>query len=232
MAKKHHILPAAYAPANQPDSPEAPKMMARLRKAILACAELSEKERVTVYNAATSALREIVRDIADDPVLGVKLARAEDIVANDYNPNKTASMEMDLLEQSIKADGVTMPLVTFREGDKRIVVDGFHRRMVLTERLNRKYIPVSDIDRPLADRMASTVRHNRARGKHQVDLMASLVKSLLNQGWEDGKIAEHIGMTVEELLRLKQVAGVAKLLAAEEYSQSWGLVEDGKDNPG
>jgi hypothetical protein len=230
------VLPAAYTPANQPESPEAPKLIGRLRKAILACLELTEKERVAAFNAATGALRSLVADLCDDPVLALKLVPAEDVSANDYNPNRVATPEMDLLEQSIRCDGVTMPIVTYRDigNGKRIVVDGFHRRCVLTDRLHRRYLPVTEIDKPLAERMASTIRHNRARGKHQVDLMAALVKSLMAQGWDDPRIAEHIGMTEEELLRLKQVAGVARLLAADEYSQSWGLTEgeDGtEDHP-
>ena len=222
------VVPA-YTPANQPDSTEAPKLFARLRKAILACQDLSERERVAAFNAATGALRALVSDLCDDPVLAVKLVPAGDVEANDYNPNKTAAPEMDLLEESIRRDGVTMPLVVYRLSDGRhLIVDGFHRRVVLVDRLGRRYLPCSEIDRPEADRIASTIRHNRARGKHQVDLMAAIVKRLLGLGWDDAAVAQAVGMTGEELLRLKQVAGVAKLLAAEEYSQSWGLI-DGAD---
>lgn len=224
---KQPIVPA-YTPSNQPESPDAPKLIARLRKAILACIELSEKERVTVYNAATSALRSMVSDLCDDPVLSIKLIPSDDVVANDYNPNKVATPEMDLLEQSILADGVTMPVVTFRNAKQKQneIVDGFHRQDVLKKRFKRKYIPCSEIDKPIAERIASTIRHNRARGKHQVDLMAGIVSRMMSLGCDDATIAKAVGMTEEELLRLKQVAGVAKLLAANEYSQSWGLVEN------
>lgn len=209
-------------------SDDTKKAVARLRKAILGCVELPEEERVACYNAATSALREMV-GVSDDPVLAVKLVLADAVQANDYNPNKTAAPEMDLLEQSIRCDGITMPVVVVKgeaKSDGYTVVDGFHRRKVCTERLGRKYIPVSVIDKPLADRMASTVRHNRARGKHQVDLMAEIVRALIVQGWDDAAIAKHVGMTEEELLRLKQTVGVAKLLAGNDYSRSFGNAAD------
>ena len=156
----------------------------------------------------------------------VQLVAADSVKANDYNPNRTAAPEMDLLEQSIRCDGITMPVVVVADEAGWTVVDGFHRTRVCKERLHRKYLPVSVIDKAIADRMASTIRHNRARGKHQVDLMADIVKSLLAQGWEDPDIAKHIGMTEEELLRLKQTVGVAKLLAAADYSRSFGNSED------
>lgn len=208
------------------------RCVARLRKAILACVEMSEEARVAAYNAATSALRAMVSNlVGDDPVLGVKIRRAEEVVANDYNPNRVAAPELDLLEQSIRADGVTMPVVTCRrEGEKRSdIVDGFHRHLVLTARLGRKYVPCSEIDKPLAERMASTVRHNRARGKHQVDLQAALVKAMLDLGLGDEGTAARLGMSVEELLRLKQIVGAAKLLAGVEYSASYGRDDEPDD---
>jgi ParB-like chromosome segregation protein Spo0J len=205
--------------------------MDRILKAIRACSGLPESVRVSAYNAATKALRAMVVDVCDDPALAPQLVQSDDIEANDYNPNNVAFPEMDLLEQSIREDGVTMPLVTCRDRDRRkwVMVDGFHRHLVLRDRLGRKYLPCSEIDSAIVDRMASTVRHNRARGKHQVDLMAAMVRSMLQLGWDDEKIAHHLGMSVEELLRLKQVAGVAHLLAADEYSQSWGPIDDPVD---
>ena len=205
-------------------SDDTKKAIARLRKAILGCIELPEEERVACYNAATSALLEMV-GVGDYPMLSVKRWLADSWQAKEYNRNKTASPEMDLLEQSIRCDGVTMPVVVVRGNNKEdgyTVVDGFHRRKVCKERLKRKYIPVSVIDKPLQDRMASTVRHNRARGKHQVDLMASLIKSMTALGVEDAKIAENLGMSVEELLRMKQIVGAARLLAGTEYNTAYG----------
>jgi ParB-like chromosome segregation protein Spo0J len=206
-------------------------MLKRAKSEIAAMHALSEADRVAAFNRLTLALRELVRDIADDPVLAVQLVPAESLRANAYNPNHVAAPELDLLELSIREDGVTMPVVVARDGEICEVVDGFHRQRVIRERLGRRYVPCSVIDRPLADRMASTVRHNRARGKHQVDLMGALVKSLLTVGWADARIAEHLGMSMEEILRLKQIVGVARLLAADEYSQSWGRVDE-PDLPG
>lgn len=205
--------------------------MKELLAAIVAYAGEPEQQRVDVYNAATAALRLLVADLVDAPCLAPQLVRAEALEANDYNPNNVATPEMTLLEQSIRCDGVTMPVVTFRDVDRGrwIVIDGYHRRVVIVDRLESRWVPCSEISRPLADRMASTVRHNRARGKHQVDLMAGIVHGLMEQGWTDERIAEHIGMTTEELLRLKQVVGVAPLLAGSEYSQSWGAVDDPAD---
>jgi ParB-like chromosome segregation protein Spo0J len=131
---------------------------------------------------------------------------------------------MDLLEQSIRADGITMPVVVVGDTERCTVVDGFHRRTVAAERLGRKWLPCSFISSSLADRMASTVRHNRARGKHQVELMAALVQSMMALGWDDDRISQALGMSVEELLRLRQMAGAARMMAASEYSRSWGLI--------
>lgn len=208
------------------------KCVARLRKAIVACVEMSEEAKVAAYNAATSGLRAVVAGFAgDDPALSPRLVRAERVVANEYNPNRVAAPEMDLLEQSITADGVTMAVVTVRNGDASIVVDGFHRRTVLVERMGRRYVVCTEIDKPLAERMASTVRHNRARGKHQVDLQAALVKAMLDLGLSDGETASRLGMSEEELLRLKQIVGAAKLLAGEEYSASYGRDDEPPGRP-
>jgi len=184
--------------------------------------------RIEIYNIAVKRLAEVVKDVSEDPALAPQLVPAGRIEANDYNPNTVASPELDLLENSMRADGITMPVVVMDDPERGVwtVVDGFHRRKVAVERLGREYIPCSVIRRPLADRMASTIRHNRARGKHQVDLMAALVKAMLGLGWEDDQIAENLGMSVEELLRLKQMVGAARLLAADEYSKSWGNIEE------
>lgn len=197
------------------------KIITRLRKSILACSELPEEERVAAYNAGTAALRAIVSDLCDDAVMSIRLVTSDSVVANAYNPNRVANVELDLLEQSIIADSVTMPVVVVKESERNVVVDGFHRQKVL-KKLGRRYIPVSTIEKPVGDRMASTVRHNRARGKHQVDLQAELVKGMLELGMSDDEVASKLGMSVEELLRLKQIVGAAKLLAGIEYSASYG----------
>lgn len=179
------------------------------------------EDRAALYNAATRALREMVSDLCDAPVLGVQLVPIELVRANDYNPNRVARPEMELLEQSIRCDGLTMPVVAYPDGAGWTVVDGFHRRTVMAARIGAKWLPVTELDRDRGDRMASTIRHNRARGKHQVDLMGGIVRDLMGHGWGDDRIAEHIGVTVEELLRLKQIVGAAKLMASSEYGRAW-----------
>lgn len=186
----------------------------------------SVPERVAVYNAVSTALGRLVEDIAPDPALSPQLLHAAAVHGNAYNPNTVAAPEVDLLEQSMRADGITMPIVVLRQEQSAEVVDGFHRRCVAVERLGRAYLPCAVIDRPLAERMASTVRHNRARGKHQVELMAALVRQMLTLGWDDARIAASLGMTEEELLRLRQMAGAARMLAADEYTREWTTTKE------
>jgi ParB-like chromosome segregation protein Spo0J len=142
-----------------------------------------------------------------------------------------ASPEMRLLELSIREDGYTQPIVVAPDGDQYVVVDGFHRNRVGKEIKDIRqrvfgHLPVVILDKDAGSRMASTIRHNRARGKHQVDLMGELVRELVQKGWPDNKIAKHLGMSVEELLRLKQIVGIAKLLGTPEYSKSWGDINE------
>ena len=190
-------------------------------KAIQDCGTFSTAERVELYNRVQQALGDLVVNLNPDPACSPRLILASSVESNSYNPNKVASVEMDLLENSIRADGITMAIVVMRDGDRAEVVDGFHRHIVASQRLGRKYLPCAVIDRPLVDRMASTIRHNRARGKHHVDLMADLVKGMMALGWDDDTIAKNLGMSSEELLRLKQLVGAAKLLAGERYTRSW-----------
>lgn len=194
---------------------------------IRSLAELTEERRVAAYNVIVAAAAAMVSGVSDDPACRPQLVPADQVEGNDYNPNKVAAPELDLLEESIKADGITMALVvmTDLERDRWVVIDGFHRHRVATERLGRRWVPCTVLERPLADRMASTVRHNRARGKHQVELMAALVKALLAEGLDDEQMAVRLGMSVEELLRLRQMVGAARIFAADEYSRSWGTVE-------
>jgi ParB-like chromosome segregation protein Spo0J len=188
-------------------------------------------DRVCAYNQITKLLvSRLIDDLPPDPCLAPQLWPAADVTSNDYNPNHVASTELDLLEQSIRADGITMPVVVYPHDDVAEVVDGFHRRLVSTTRLGRVYLPCSEINAGRGERMASTVRHNRARGKHQVELMGELVKAMINLGWSDARIAESMGMPEEETLRLRQVVGVAQQLARPEYSLSW-RGRDGADYP-
>lgn len=158
------------------------------------------------------------------PVYNVIPVPLEKIEANNYNPNHVAKREMDLLYQSIKSDGYTMPIVCFydEENDKYIIVDGFHRYTIMLmykniyERENGM-IPVSVIEKDLNDRMASTIRHNRARGKHEVELQAALV-GMLKAGWDELKIMKELGMTLDEVQRLMGVKGIASEIKGVPYS--------------
>lgn len=164
------------------------------------------------------------------PVYNIKKVPIEKIQANSYNPNHVATPEMKLLYESIKEDGYTMPIVCYylEDEDKYEIVDGFHR---YTTMLNHKDIyeresgclPVSVIDKPLEERMASTVRHNRARGSHDIGLMANIVAELVDSGMSDAKVMKSLGMDADELLRLKQVSGLASLFTDKEFSKSWDV---------
>ncbi|MGY6765670.1 IbrB-like domain-containing protein [Faecalibacterium prausnitzii] len=157
------------------------------------------------------------------PCLDVKLVPTEKVVANDYNPNKVATPEMKLLKLSIELDGVTMPVVTYYDKDRDLyeVVDGFHRYTVLKDYFKSDVIPVSVIDKPLDERMGSTIRHNRARGTHQIRSMSDIVIDLSKDGWSDEEICKKLGMELDEVIRLKQISGLKEAFANHEFSKSW-----------
>ena len=162
------------------------------------------------------------------PVYDVKRVPMDQVRANDYNPNKVAPPEMELLETSIWEDGYTQPIVTYYDPgtDGYIVVDGFHRHLTMTnsERIKERengLLPIVVIDKSLGDRMASTIRHNRARGSHNVELMSTIVSELVEMGKGDRWICNHIGMSSDELLRLKQITGIAALFQNRDFSASW-----------
>lgn len=162
------------------------------------------------------------------PVYNVKAIPIEKIQANAYNPNKVAPPEMKLLYLSIKEDGYTQPVVCYYIADKDIyeVVDGFHRYLVMKtckdiyEREKGK-LPVAVIDKPLGERIASTIRHNRARGSHDVDLMSNIVAELTELGKSNAWISKHLGMSADEVLRLKQITGLSALFKDDEFSKAW-----------
>ena len=169
------------------------------------------------------------------PVYNVISVPLEKMEANDYNPNHVAKREMDLLYQSIKADGYTMPVVAFydKERDKYVIVDGFHRYTILLTKKDiyereKGMLPVSVIDKDISDRMASTIRHNRARGKHEVELQASLV-GMLKQGWGELKIMKELGMTLDEVQRLIGLKGIASEIKGVPFSIEKQIVEAGED---
>lgn len=169
------------------------------------------------------------------PVYNIKKIPVEKIEANDYNPNKVATKEMELLYTSIKEDGYTMPVVCYydKQNDKYILVDGFHRYRVCKEHKDiyereEGCLPVSVIEKDLNDRMASTIRHNRARGKHEVELQANLV-AMLKDGWKEEKIMKELGMTLEEVQRLLGLTGIFSEIKGVPYSIEKQIVEAGED---
>jgi ParB-like chromosome segregation protein Spo0J len=192
----------------------------------------NEQDRVDAINRVKQALHE-ASPFCDEPIDCVLWVKNEAVQANDYNPNSVASSEMRLLEHSIKADGYTQPIVVWRTGEAFEVVDGFHRNRVgrdteVRQRV-RGYLPVTVIKQDRAgrgDRMAATIRHNRARGKHKVEAMSDIVRELHRSGWTDGKISRELGMAPDEVLRLKQITGLAELFADREFSTAWEAVEE------
>ncbi len=167
------------------------------------------------------------------PVYNVIAVPLEKIRANAYNPNKVAPPEMKLLEISIWEDGYTMPVVCYYipEEDGYEIVDGYHRYTVLctSKRIRERekgMLPVVVIEKDINNRMASTIRHNRARGSHSIDLMKNIVAELVQSGMSDQWIMKHIGMDVDELLRLKQITGLAALFADQEFSKSWEVTDE------
>ena len=164
-----------------------------------------------------------------EPVDCVLWVEAKTVEANDYNPNVMAPMEKRLLEHSIELDGFTQPVVVARQQRRHLVVDGFHRHLIGKSRpeLNRRlhgYLPVTLINAEREgqkERIAATIRHNRARGKHQIAAMSDIVRDLHRQGWDDRRIGEELGMDADEVLRLKQISGLTELFADESFSEAW-----------
>lgn len=187
-------------------------------------------EKVLFVNELREYLHEI-SPFKNEPVDFVKWVKCEDVVANDYNPNKVAPPEMELLEISIINDGYTQPIVTWQnsEKDKIEVIDGFHRNRVgkeskiVRQRING-YLPTVVIRKEQQgknDRIASTIRHNRARGKHQIDAMSEIVLELKNRNWTNNRIARELGMDEDEILRLCQITGLEHLFSDQDFSRSW-----------
>ena len=186
---------------------------------------------------AVNDIRRVVSDYSPfraEPTDFVEWVPAEDVHSNDYNPNSVAPPEMELLRLSINADGYTQPIVTMRDEDgARTVIDGFHRNRVGKEVPEVRarvhgHLPVVQIRAEREgrnDRIASTIRHNRARGKHQVNAMSDIVVELKKRNWSDEKVARELGMEPDEVLRLCQVSGLAELFANEEFSAAWDIAD-------
>lgn len=202
-----------------------------LKKALKALDFLDDLEGDDLVTAINT-LREHIHSkspFSGEPVDFVRWVKSDNVRANDYNPNSVAPPEMELLRLSIMEDGYTQPIVTNLEEDVRIVVDGFHRNRVgrecddVRDRI-KGYLPIVQIRATQTDkehRMASTIRHNRARGKHQVEAMTAIVLDLKRRNWSDTKIGKQLGMDQDEVLRLTQIGGLADAFADREFSAAW-----------
>ena len=196
----------------------------------------NDRFKVLTINEFKLALHE-VSPLKNEPVDCVIWVDSSNIKANDYNPNSVAPPEMELLKLSIMADGYTQPIVTMQGDENREVIDGFHRNRVGKEcqEVNDRilnFLPVVTIraDREdKADRMAATVRHNRARGKHSVTSMSDIVVELKRRNWNDEKIAKHLGMDSDEVLRLYQITGLTQMFEDKEFSEAWEIDSEIED---
>ena len=185
-------------------------------------------ERIEALNRIRAKLHE-TSPFADEPVDCVQWIKADLIESNDYNPNRVAPPEMRLLRRSIREDGFTQPIVGWQIEDKIEVVDGFHRTRVGREdkKIRKQihgYLPVSliKVDRhERKDRIAATIRHNRARGVHGVIPLTDIVAELIRQGWTDDEVAQELGMDADEVLRFKHVSGLPGLFKDHNYSKAW-----------
>lgn len=203
------------------------EMMDKLTELITSLA--TPHEQTVALNTIRARLHEVSPHKAH-PVDFIEWVPIERVDANDYNPNQVAPPEMELLRLSIAHDGYTQPVVTFADEDgRREVVDGFHRNRVarecpeVTDSLHG-FIPTVRIREQASDRsdrIASTIRHNRARGKHQVVKMSDIVLELKRRNWPDGKIGKQLGMDSDEVLRLSQIGGLADVFADRDFSMAW-----------
>lgn len=187
----------------------------------------SSEDKLTAINQLRTAIHEVSPNKAQ-PVDFVRWVPVDMVEPNDYNPNSVAKKEMGLLYTSIWNDGYTQPTVTIWDDNRKkyIIVDGFHRYFTcknnadIRER-NHGMLPIVVIDKNINERMAATVRHNRARGKHSVEGMSNMVFELLDNGWKDADICNQLGLEPEELLKLKHITGFSKLFENTEYKKAW-----------
>lgn len=203
-------------------------MRDELKSALQIIEKLSTDEKIHEINEIKQYLKEL-SPFCKEPVECVMWVDAEKVIANDYNPNAVAPPEMELLRTSIIEDGYTQPIVVWQHDGIYEVVDGFHRNRVgkecadVRERI-RGYLPVvviNDERLDKGDRIASTIRHNRARGKHKVEAMSDIVIELKRRNWSDNKIAKELGMDPDEVLRLTQITGLAEMFADKDFSEAW-----------
>ncbi|EGT5655715.1 ParB-like nuclease domain-containing protein [Citrobacter braakii] len=189
---------------------------------------VSEAERIEVLNTLRQTLHQH-SPFADEPVDCVLWVKTSELVPNDYNPNVMAPSEKKLLQRSLETNGYTQPIVAAVRKKKYVIIDGYHRynlgrsKSTLGKKLSQ-YLPVtlvSEESLPPAERIAATIRHNRARGKHQIAAMSAIVQDLHRLGWEDSKISGELGMDKDEVLRLKQISELAEMFLDNAYSTGW-----------
>lgn len=189
---------------------------------------LPDDERIAALNTVRLSLHRI-SPLIDEPVDCVLWIPVDEVIGNDYNPNAVAPPEIRLLEHSIAEDGYTQPIVGWQNGEGIEIVDGFHRNRIGKESKKVKarikgYLPITIVNQERADRsdrIAATIRHNRARGKHQVTAMSEIVQELVRRNWSNERISKELGMDADEVLRLKQISGLAELFADRAFSEAW-----------
>jgi ParB-like chromosome segregation protein Spo0J len=199
-----------------------------LDKIIQSIEQLSFDEKIDAINDVRENIHKI-SPFASEPIDFVRWIKSDLVGANDYNPNSVAPPEMELLRTSISADGYTQPIVAHNEGNNYVVIDGFHRNRIGKECADIKkrihgYLPLVQIRADATDRnhrMASTIRHNRARGKHKVEAMSDIVIELKRRNWSDEKICKELGMDRDEVLRLCQISGLSEIFNGQEFSKAW-----------
>ena len=200
-------------------------------KEVLAIVEKMELDEKIEYINKIRKMIHLISPFKNEPVDCIQWVKSDGIEANDYNPNTVAPPEMELLKESILQDGYTQPIVTFLDKSRREVVDGFHRNRVGKECQEIKericgYLPVVTINEDRiekGDRIAATIRHNRARGKHRVESMSDIVIELKRRNWSDAKIAKNLGMDEDEILRLCQITGMVEAFSDADFSKSWDI---------
>ena len=209
--------------------------MERIKEIIDEIKSMDIDDQIKTINEIKQELKKVSPFIYE-PVDCVQWVKEELVIANDYNPNSVAPPEMELLHTSIEEDGYTQPIVVYKHDGIYEVVDGFHRNRVgkeykdIHDRIHG-YLPVTIINderHDKADRIASTIRHNRARGKHRVEAMSDIVIELKRRNWSDQKIAKELGMDADEVLRLTQITGLAEMFADKDFSEAWEV--DGYDD--
>lgn len=203
-------------------------LLDRIKEFAIQISECELEQRVRLLNECRKILHQ-VSPFKNEPVDLVQWVNNKTVFANNYNPNSVAKPEMELLKLSIQSSGYTQPIVTMNIENGREVIDGFHRHLCgkndadISQRI-QGYLPVVTIreeQTDITDRMAATVQHNRARGKHSIDGMSDIVLDLKRRNWSDKKISKHLGMDQDEVLRLTQITGLAEAFKDGEFSMAW-----------